>query len=65
MSNAPSPGAATPAKKSGWLNLLVDYGPVLVFFLVYRYFSPENRDQTLEEVAAEQDLSHEAAEGEH
>ncbi|HEX7750999.1 MAG TPA: inner membrane-spanning protein YciB [Novosphingobium sp.] len=52
MSDAPSPGTATPAKKSGWLNLLVDYGPVLVFFLVYRYFSPENRDQTLEEVAA-------------
>lgn len=51
MSDA-SPGTATPAKKSGWLNLLVDYGPVLVFFLVYRYFSPENRDQTLEEVAA-------------
>lgn len=34
--------AETPAKKqkSGWLNLLVDYGPVLVFFLVYRQFSP-------------------------
>lgn len=26
--------------KSGWLNLLVDYGPVLVFFLVYRQYSP-------------------------
>ena len=22
--------------KSGWLNLAVDYGPVLVFFLTYR-----------------------------
>ncbi|MFO1256543.1 MAG: inner membrane-spanning protein YciB [Sphingomonadaceae bacterium] len=31
-------GASKP--KSGWLNLLVDYGPVLVFFLVYRHFSP-------------------------
>ena len=30
----------TAPAKSGWLNLLVDYGPVLVFFLVYRYFSP-------------------------
>ena len=33
----------TPAPKksgSGLLNLLVDYGPVLVFFLVYRQFSP-------------------------
>lgn len=26
--------------KSGWLNLLVDYGPVLVFFLIYRQYSP-------------------------
>jgi intracellular septation protein len=26
--------------KSGWLNLLVDYGPVVVFFLVYRQYSP-------------------------
>ena len=33
---------ASPAKKqkSGWLNLLVDYGPVIVFFLIYRQFSP-------------------------
>ena len=42
----------TPAKKTGWLNLAVDYGPVLVFFLVYRYFSPKDSSQTLEEVAA-------------
>lgn len=31
---------ANKKPKSGWLNLLVDYGPVLVFFLVYRQFSP-------------------------
>lgn len=30
----------TEKPKSGWLNLLVDYGPVLVFFLVYRQYSP-------------------------
>lgn len=30
--------------KSGWLNVLVDYGPLLVFFLTYRYFSPEGED---------------------
>ena len=30
--------AANPeAAKSGWLNLVVDYGPVLVFFVTYRY----------------------------
>lgn len=34
--------AAKP--KSGWINLLVDYGPLLVFFLVYRHYSPENED---------------------
>ena len=30
--------AEQPARKpAGWLNLLVDYGPILVFFLVYRH----------------------------
>ena len=29
-----------PKAKSGWANLLVDYGPILVFFLTYKYFSP-------------------------
>ncbi len=42
-----------PAKpKSNWLNLVVDYGPVLVFFLVYRYFRPSESGQNLQEVAA-------------
>lgn len=32
---------AAPAKKpSGWLNVLVDYGPILVFFVVYKWFAP-------------------------
>ncbi|MXO89850.1 inner membrane-spanning protein YciB [Pontixanthobacter aquaemixtae] len=26
---------------SGWLNVLVDYGPLLVFLAVYKYYSPE------------------------
>lgn len=30
--------------KSGWVNLLVDYGPLLVFFLVYRHYSPPDED---------------------
>lgn len=38
--------------KSSWLNLAVDYGPVLVFFLTYRYFSPKDTNQTLAEVSA-------------
>ncbi len=38
--------------KSGWLNLVVDYGPVVVFFLAYRHYSPESRDNTVGEVLA-------------
>lgn len=42
------------AKKqgSGWLNVAVDYGPLLVFFLVYRHFSPESRADAVGEVFA-------------
>lgn len=29
-----------PKPKSSWLNLAVDYGPLLVFFLAYRHFTP-------------------------
>jgi len=38
--------AATPAKKpsSGWINILVDYGPILVFFAVYKYYAPAGED---------------------
>ena len=38
--------------KSGWLNLLVDYGPVVIFFLVYRYFSPADKEDAIGEVMA-------------
>jgi len=38
--------------KSGWLNLVVDYGPVLVFFLVYRQFSPSGHNDPLGEMLA-------------
>jgi len=30
--------------KSGWINVLVDYGPLLVFFLTYRAYSPDGDD---------------------
>jgi intracellular septation protein len=43
---------AEAKKKSGLLNLLVDYGPLLVFFLVYRHFSPADKQDALGEVAA-------------
>ena len=42
----------TQKPKSGWLNLAVDYGPVIVFFLVYRLFSPQDREDSVGEVLA-------------
>jgi intracellular septation protein len=41
---------APPAAKkhgSGWLNLVVDYGPLLVFFAVYWYNAPENKEDSV------------------
>lgn len=38
----------TKKKGSGWLNVAVDYGPLLVFLAVYRWYSPEES-----EIAAE------------
>lgn len=35
---------APPAEerpKSSWINLVVDFGPLLVFFVVYKYYAPE------------------------
>ena len=45
--------SATEAKpvakpKSGWSNILVDYGPILIFFLTYRYYAPEGENIALE-----------------
>lgn len=41
MTQAPN----APAKpKSGWVNVLVDYGPLAVFFLTYRWFKPDGED---------------------
>ncbi|MEO0063431.1 MAG: Intracellular septation protein, partial [Pseudomonadota bacterium] len=34
--------------KSGWVNLLVDYGPLLVFFLTYRIYRPVEHNIALE-----------------
>jgi intracellular septation protein len=31
----------TQHKPSGWLNVAIDYGPILVFFLVYRWSKPD------------------------
>ena len=50
--NEPKAQPRTPPKSS-WVNLAVDYGPLLVFFLAYRYFSPKDgSDQSLGAVVA-------------
>jgi len=43
---------AKPKKASSWLNLLVDYGPVLVFFVAYRLLRPDDQNNTVGEVLA-------------
>lgn len=42
------PGAA----RASWVNLAVDYGPLIVFFLAYRAFSPKGGDAGLGSVVA-------------
>lgn len=48
------PPSSPPAQtgKSGWLNLVVDYGPIAAFFLVYRHFAPSDHNASLQEVGA-------------
>ncbi|QKG71228.1 inner membrane-spanning protein YciB [Erythrobacter mangrovi] len=43
--------ATKPRPKSGWLNILVDYGPLLVFLGVYKFYQPP-ADSTFGEIAA-------------
>ncbi len=43
--------AETKKRGSGWLNVAVDYGPLVVFLAAYKYFSPEETD-AIAEVAA-------------
>ena len=45
-------GGAPKKAKQGWLNIAVDYGPVLVFFLSYRHFSPSNHNDAIGEMLA-------------
>ncbi|GAB7553210.1 inner membrane-spanning protein YciB [Novosphingobium resinovorum] len=44
--------AAEKKPKSSWLNLVVDFGPLLVFFLAYRHFSPEGDGNSIATVTA-------------
>jgi intracellular septation protein len=48
-----TPTSDVPAKpKSSWVNLLVDFGPLLVFFLVYRHYSPADDENSVGVVLA-------------
>ncbi|HKT85203.1 MAG TPA: inner membrane-spanning protein YciB [Novosphingobium sp.] len=38
--------------RSSWLNLIIDFGPLLVFFLAYRHYSPAGEGDTVGTVAA-------------
>jgi intracellular septation protein len=52
---ADEPGAAPKAPRkpsSGWLNLLVDYGPLLVFFSVYWFYAPSNKEDAIGTLSA-------------
>ena len=49
MTNAP---AQQKQPKTGWLNLAVDYGPIVAFFIVYRHYAPADKTHSLMEVAA-------------
>lgn len=40
----PLSDADGPKPKSSWINLLVDFGPLLVFFAVYKIYAPDNDD---------------------
>jgi intracellular septation protein len=42
MTDMQTQPAKTPKPKSSWLNLVVDYGPLLVFFLAYKHFMPKD-----------------------
>lgn len=42
------PTSQTGKHATGWLNVLVDYGPLIVFLVVYRYFAPEEAEAIAE-----------------
>ena len=44
MTSAATSAEPTKKPKSGWLNVLIDYGPLLVFFLSYLWLKPEGKD---------------------
>lgn len=51
MDNTPPTPSQKPKAGSGWINVAVDYGPLLVFFGTYKYFSPDGADAAGEIIA--------------
>ncbi|SLK08634.1 inner membrane-spanning protein YciB [Novosphingobium mathurense] len=47
-----SPAKAEEKPRNSWLNLVVDYGPLLIFFLAYRHYSPADSEDSIATVAA-------------
>ena len=45
---APEQEIVTDKPKSGWINIAVDYGPLLVFLAVYRFNAPAETDPQAE-----------------
>lgn len=41
------PAKTEAPKGAGWLNLAIEYGPILCFFLVYHHFSPDKKSDAL------------------
>ncbi len=42
----------TPVRKSGWVSMAVDYGPIILFFIVYKYYAPSQHGNMVQEIAA-------------
>ena len=56
LNSAPTPARPELVEgrkpKSGWVSVLVDWGPVLVFFGTYRYLAPSDSDDALAVIGA-------------
>jgi intracellular septation protein len=47
-----APAIPAPAKKNTGLTIAIDYGPVIVFFIAYRMFRPDDTERAVAEVMA-------------
>jgi intracellular septation protein len=52
MPDAAPPAPAPKKPKSGWVSVLIDWGPVLIFFGTYRYLAPSDSNDAFAVVGA-------------